>query len=910
MYNGKSLVALAIVVLSALGSCGTDKVGANAPTTQDHSTLAFQVSVMPETYALGGSADSVYTTLEQSMQSDKDQVVVNIHVDGARDLKSVYLELKYDAQQYRAMVVQPTGLMGDAGDMVSMFQPIERGTIEYGQVLAHPDFQSGYSGSGIVAQARFTKEPELSTRTVSNSGPNQTTASQVNNLDFEGTTLTWTYYGQGDYDQNGETSISDLTPIARHLGQVSPGGGGTPWELTAVESLIDGDDNGEINISDVTPIGLNYQRDTSGGFHVFHSIASSDYPADSPPIGANGAGATELTPAAGVAVTAADNYAARLTERLRFTFLVAVPVANDFYWVRPADSLNVLGIASNIVIGDPAGAPTVSSTVPDDGAEGVAININPTATFSEAMNPATLSDATFTLLEGATPVLGSITSGGLTATFSPDSDLSPNTLYTATITTGAESLAGTALASNFVWTFETGATLDTTAPTVDLTVPTDGAVGVAINVGLSATFSETMNPATITDTTFTLMQGVTPVTGNVNYFGLVATFTPDGNLLESTVYTATVTTGANDLAGNPLASNYVWTFETGATLDTTAPTVDSTSPADADGGVAVNTGIAATFSEGMDPATISEATFTLMQGVTPVTGDVIYAGLVATFTPDSNLAENTEYTATITTVATDLAGNPLASDYVWTFTTALVDLGAAVTFGGFGGGAGMTNQGIFTVVDGDISTTGASTLITGFHDADGDVYTETPLNIGFVTGNIFTAPPFPGTAEQLAIATQAGIDAQIAFDKLSPASMPGGTDPGAGELGGLTLAPGVYQAAGGTFQITGSDLTLDGQGDDNAVWVFQCASSLTVGDTVPRSIILINGAQPKNVYWYVGSAATINGAGGGTMVGTIIASAGVTFSTAGNVILTVLDGRAIGLNASVTLVNTIINVPQ
>jgi hypothetical protein len=140
--------------------------------------------------------------------------------------------------------------------------------------------------------------------------------------------------------------------------------------------------------------------------------------------------------------------------------------------------------------------------------------------------------------------------------------------------------------------------------------------------------------------------------------------------------------------------------------------------------------------------------------------------------------------------------------------------------------------------------------------------------------------------------------------------MPGGLDPGAGQLGGLVLAPGIYQAAGGTFQITGSDLTLDAQGDGNAVWVFQTASSLTVGDVVPRSVNLINGALAKNVYWHVGSAATINGAGGGTMVGTIIASAGVTFSTAGNVILTVLDGRAIGLNASCTLVNTIINVPQ
>jgi hypothetical protein len=124
------------------------------------------------------------------------------------------------------------------------------------------------------------------------------------------------------------------------------------------------------------------------------------------------------------------------------------------------------------------------------------------------------------------------------------------------------------------------------------------------------------------------------------------------------------------------------------------------------------------------------------------------------------------------------------------------------------------------------------------------------------------------------------------------------------------LAPGTYKAAGGTFLITGSDLTLDAQNNPNAIWVFQMATSLTVGAAgAPRSVILVNGAQAKNVFWQVGSAATINGAGGGTMVGTIIASAGVTFSTAGNVAITTLNGRALGLNASVTMVNTVINVP-
>jgi hypothetical protein len=147
--------------------------------------------------------------------------------------------------------------------------------------------------------------------------------------------------------------------------------------------------------------------------------------------------------------------------------------------------------------------------------------------------------------------------------------------------------------------------------------------------------------------------------------------------------------------------------------------------------------------------------------------------------------------------------------------------------------------------------------------------------------------------------------------------MPGGIDVsslggGAGQLGNRTLAPGVYKSAPGSYAIQGGDLTLDGRGNANAIWVFQMASTLTVGGpgaAFPQSIHLVNGAQAKNVYWQVGSAATINAAGGGTMAGTIIASSGISTSTAGNVNVVTLNGRALALHASVTLVNTKINVP-
>ncbi|NDU87636.1 MAG: DUF3494 domain-containing protein, partial [Ferrovum sp.] len=239
-------------------------------------------------------------------------------------------------------------------------------------------------------------------------------------------------------------------------------------------------------------------------------------------------------------------------------------------------------------------------------------------------------------------------------------------------------------------------------------------------------------------------------------------------------------------------------------------------------------------------------------------------------------------------------------------------LGTSSTFGTFGGTAGMTNQGIYTVINGDIGTIATTTSsITGFHDTAGDIYTQTPLNIGSVNGTIYTCtvsttgPTITINPAYCAIATQAVADARTAYGTLSAMAVTG-TAPA--NLGGQTIQPGVYSSST-SFAITGGDLTLDPLGNANAVWVFKSASSLTVGDTSPRNVILIPPAQAKNVYWQVGSAATINGVGGGTMEGTIISQSGATFSTAGNVALVTLNGRVLSLGASVTMVNTVINVP-
>ena len=228
-------------------------------------------------------------------------------------------------------------------------------------------------------------------------------------------------------------------------------------------------------------------------------------------------------------------------------------------------------------------------------------------------------------------------------------------------------------------------------------------------------------------------------------------------------------------------------------------------------------------------------------------------------------------------------------------------LGAAAAFGGFGGSAGVTSCGA-TKITGDVGTTAASTLVTGLTDLNGfgDAYSPAGCP-GIVAGTIITDVPPPGTVAKKVIADAAILAITTAYLNISPASRPGGSDPGAGELGGLTLAPGLYQSAGGSFAITSVDLTLDAGGNADAVWIFQTASTLVVG--TGRNVTLAGGAQAKNVFWRVGSAATINA--GARMVGTIIAQSGITFPGGG----ATLNGRALSLVSSVAFLNTTVNVP-
>ncbi len=319
------------------------------------------------------------------------------------------------------------------------------------------------------------------------------------------------------------------------------------------------------------------------------------------------------------------------------------------------------------------GLPQVNATTPATGASGVALNSRISAAFTKAIDASTITTASFTVTApGNVAVSGNVAFSGTTAIFTPGANLAASTLYTATLSTVVRDLSGNALAAAYIWTFTTGSSTDTTAPSVTSSSIANGATGVATNVKIGVFFSEAMDPTSINTASFTLSSGTNSVAGTVSYTGGAAFFSPAAALTASSAYTATITTAAKDLAGNGLISNFTLNFITGAGAQLTVPTVLSTDPASGAGGIGTSKQITVTFNETMGPASITPSAFTVLaSGVTHLTGTVAYGGTTATFTPTGGLAQNTVYMVTVSGVR-DLAGTTLSSPYSWSFTTGII----------------------------------------------------------------------------------------------------------------------------------------------------------------------------------------------------------------------------------------------
>ncbi|HLW10190.1 MAG TPA: Ig-like domain-containing protein [Fermentimonas sp.] len=603
-------------------------------------------------------------------------------------------------------------------------------------------------------------------------------------------------------------------------------------------------------------------------------------------------------------------------------------------------------------------APSVILTDPVEGASNVELNKAITADFSTPMNAATVNSTSFLLKQGTTNIAGIVTYLGVKATFTPLLSLLPNEVYTATITNSVEDVAGNPMINDTTWSFATGSLLFVT-----ITDPLNAASDVPTNQTVKATFNKIMNAATINNSTFTLMHGTTPVLGTVSYDGYTAEFESLVDLLPGEEYTATITTGAVDLTNNSLAANYIWKFTTKELLVPVLPEIINTDPIDEATDVALDKVITATFSKTMDPTTINSSTFILRNGSIQVLGFIDYSGVEGTFTPSTLLLPGTVYTATVTTGAKDLEGNALLADSVWGFTTTApldqftvnlssdpldggdtsgggsFDPGASVTVlaepntgysfdewtengmsvselesytfvlnanrtlvanytldpvgpaGPLGinlrsaadfailAGAGVTNTGVTTLVTGDVGSFPTAT-INGLLGSN-------------VNGTLYTvASPIVGTAK---------TDLTTAFNDAQSRSLDAISLPG--QLGGLTLAPGLYVNAS-TSGISGTGangiLTLDAGGNPNAVWIFKMGSTLITD--AGTSIVLAGGAQAKNIYWSVGTSATLGT--NSVFYGNILADQSITLTNGVELI-----GRALTRVASVTLDTNIVTKP-
>jgi methionine-rich copper-binding protein CopC len=354
-------------------------------------------------------------------------------------------------------------------------------------------------------------------------------------------------------------------------------------------------------------------------------------------------------------------------------------------------------------------APTLVSSSPAASAMNVAPGAALSLTFSEAMDPSSLS-----VTLSPVKALGEPTwsAGDMVATFAAPM-FDPKTDYT--VQYQAADRAGNPVAGSL--SFSTATPPDTDAPTVLSNAPAANAMAVPTNAVLSISFSEAMNKGTV-DAAFSISPAVA---GTALWDGTdtLRTFQPSAALAPSTQYTVTVGVGARDRTGNALASPFSFTFTTAAAADTTRPTVVSTSPDNGEMGVATNTKLTVTFSEPMDKASVQVA-FAVSVPMALNGGTFAWSadGRTVTYSPPGFFMHGSNAAFRIGAASRDLAGNTLSSNVDRGF--ALRKYGVAVldsvaSIDGHVTNAGTVSAGSSALVVGD---TGSNIAMRSFVSFD------------------------------------------------------------------------------------------------------------------------------------------------------------------------------------------------
>lgn len=395
-------IVFSLLMAAMLLGCGTNNVGLDPGST--HGTSGFTLNVLPGSF-YGGA---VVGDFSLEVTDYGDSTMVDIKATGAENLRGIYFDLEFDAQTMRPMIVNPTTLLGDQDDMVNVQVFSERGHVHYGQMLTHPDLRPGFSGDGVVTQVLFKNEPALNTRLVS-AAPNSPSSAQIldTNIDTE---LSWWYANQGDYDQNSEVNISDITPIVLNIFKTGP------WAVEMQENVVDGDNNNEINTADITPIVLYITR-RAREFHIYSSADAADYTNDTGTI-------VQILFDPGIVLQ--SDFVVPIVAGGRLMYSVPIADIDGFdparwYWVYPSSDGSDLGTKSNLVggVGVPRSIISLTNIPPPDGGPGDSIgspwDVDITTDYTFSLTDPDVGDVTNdvnTIYIVSDPAAGSIATPG------------------------------------------------------------------------------------------------------------------------------------------------------------------------------------------------------------------------------------------------------------------------------------------------------------------------------------------------------------------------------------------------------------------------------------------------------------------------------------------------------------------
>jgi PKD repeat protein len=342
----KNRVLPAMVVLSLTATLllvqGCERSGLPGGSSVTARFADFHLTPITDSLPGGGFAGT-FSLAPRELAGEKGFVAIQVFVAQARALKAAYFRVDYDSARFSPARIEAGPALQDlaeTGQLLELYYTKQPGSVHCGQCLANWDVRDGFSGDGLVATLFFRQQPYTESRATS--APPDTARSQTQlSWDEPSSTLSWRFYSQGDYNQNGLVGITDLTPLGMLFGQTLTYPGG----LDTAKAVVDGNGDAQLNVGDLAPIGINYDKSLQGGWNIWGCVDTSQYPSD--PTDDNGT----ATFVANVGLEAFDPSTARATDRLLYTYKITAPQPGEVYWVRPLDDGLHEGIASNYAPG-------------------------------------------------------------------------------------------------------------------------------------------------------------------------------------------------------------------------------------------------------------------------------------------------------------------------------------------------------------------------------------------------------------------------------------------------------------------------------------------------------------------------------------------------------------------------------